>query len=300
MDLREIILGKLDALDMEYTLHNNDQYAKTTCLNPSHDDSKPSFWVALDSGFGQCWTCKFNTGVEYWTTGLTDEDIEELERLSIYTTLRHKELTSQGMIEYNPYFMPPPDEPMQDGWRGISIKLMDLLGMYTTRTGFYEDRIIFPLKEEVLYGFDSRYIGEDEDIMKKAKYRRSKGINDIDLVYPYALLKAEMPDKIYLVEGIMDAISMWEMGLPAIPMFGLAKEVTSKKIAKLIRLGVEFIVPLPDNDEYGKEAIPLIEEMYQEHFEVILPHKDSFGIKFLTSGVKDPNEYLVKVYNLPE
>lgn len=287
--MEEYIKLKLKAMDKPI-VNSGFPYIMTTCLNPAHNDSHPSFSINLETGGGKCFGCGFYVGEKYWLDGeLSDEELEEMLRTNKYNALRDK---LQHEEEVSPMlYMPPKDEDVPDGWRGLTKETIDALGLYICQTGHFTNRVIFPMLNEYgnICAFNTRALGDEQP-----KYKYSKGIKVDELVYP-RLTTDFIGDKNYIVvvEGIMDAISMWQDGIPAILNFGVNNTIGSKKIGQLLKLGVETIYLGLDNDEAGLKGIQRymesdLDRYFQIKMAVTLPElKD-----FYASGAKDYNEYL--------
>ncbi len=287
MKLEQIILSKLDKLKkpIKWT---GDHYITTTCLNPKHDDHKPSFWINTETGEGACFSCKFKVDKTFWLDGkLNDEMIEELSRAALYASLdrkMHKEEEEEHTL-----FMPPMDEEVQEGWRGLTKETISKLGLYVCRTGAYMDRVIFPMKdyEDNILGFNTRALLSN----MQPKYKYSKHIPIKELIYP----KVYNTDHIVLTEGIMDAISMQQDGIPAIMNFGVNNSFSSEKIKQLYKQGVETIYIALDNDEAGIEGTKMyMESSLKDFFELKLGFECHQLIDFYKSKEKDYNDFLLK------
>ena len=115
----------------------------------------------------------------------------------------------------------------------------------------YSDRVIFPFyKENIAVGFTSRTTLADVH----PKYLHNKGFNNKQTVYPYDVLKETETDYVVLVEGVLDCLSLWALGIPSMCNFGVANNLSTSKIAFLLSLGVETIYISFDKDKAGQEA----------------------------------------------
>lgn len=52
------IPAALDELGIEYVITGDE--AKALCPDPNHDDTTPSWYISLDSGLHQCWSCGYS------------------------------------------------------------------------------------------------------------------------------------------------------------------------------------------------------------------------------------------------
>ena len=186
--------------------------------------------------------------------------------------------------------MPPKDKEVEEGWRGLTKETIDNLGIYICNTGHYAGRVIFPMNNK--YGnvsaFNTRAIGDEQP-----KYKYSKNIKVQELIYPPLTSIVGNKTYIYIVEGMLDAISMVQDGLPAMLNFGVNNTIGKNKIAELIANGIETIYLALDNDKAGIRGT----EMYlnsdlREFFEIKLGKVSPELKPFYASGAKDYNEYL--------
>lgn len=280
--MQEIIEAKLRVLNKPIK-PSGQGFVMTTCLNPKHIDLTPSFSINLENGKGFCFSCGYSVGAKYW--GVTETDVEALERAAKYKALTKDKKEEEGV---SPTYLPPVDEALTNSYRGIPLEMLKELGCYISKTGKYANRIIFPVYvDTLLMGFDSRALGDEQP-----KYLRSKGFSDVNTIYPYNLVKKAKPNRVYIVEGIMDTLSGWVLGIPCICNFGVKPQMSVTRAKELLRLGVEEIVVLFDNDEAGHKTRGSLEKDCEQYFTVIPVAKDEFAKKFYASRYKDLNEML--------
>jgi DNA primase len=128
------------------------------------------------------------------------------------------------------------------------------------------------------------------------KYKYSKNIPVRTLIYP----RVYETSYIVLVEGIMDAISMQQDGIPAIMNFGVNNTFSPEKIRQLYKQGVETIYLAFDDDKAGKLCTHnYLTGEWKEPFKL----SDYFDVRlglelpelreFYKSGMKDYNDYLM-------
>lgn len=326
-----MIQNKLQALKRPF-IKTGDEWCMTTCLNPAHNDTSPSLSINLKTGAGRCFGCGFSISPTFWVDGEMDED--QLEQLS--NTMKYKKLKERLKKEetaHSQTFLPPRAEELQEGWRGLSKETIKQLDLYICRKGKYADRIIFPMadKDGNIVAFNSRLIDGVEASPKNPKYKYSYKIQPHLLAYPNIPFRPKKPF-IVLVEGIMDAITMNQAGIPAIFNFGVNYTFSDQKIAQLIREGVETIYLGLDNDAAGRRGTlhyllgdvlikgkpvskisqDTVDYLYNK-FEVHLPAKkysplsNFFEVRlaqelpelqdYYNSGAKDFNEYYLKHYH---
>jgi len=292
--LKEIILNKLQVAGKP-TNSSGKNFILTTCLNPEHKDKNPSFSVNLENGYGVCFSCGYKVNKKFWLYGIEDEDmVDDLMRTSLYQKIEDMFSSSEQKPKADVLFPPHSNTELPDPWRGLTIDTLNKYGIYYCDYGHFEDRAIFPMWEYdgTPVAFNSRAMGEIKEGLQKYKY--SKGLNVNELIYP----PVEPGTKyIVLCEGIMDALSMVQNGIPAIFNFGVNYTFSSKKIAQLLKQGVETIYLAFDTDKAGLEAVvKYLQSELPDYFDVFHGRKCEKLIPFYESGCKDYNEFITTGY----
>jgi len=281
------ILNKLELLSVAWK-RTGTNYLLCQCLNPSHNDSTPSMSVNTDTGYSKCFTCGFTLHKEYWVDGVLDEEaLEQINRASKYKLL--KDSLKKQEIGLQESGLPVNDGEVTEGYRGLSKETLSTFGMFTCNTGKYADRVVFPFYEDKLVvGFTTR-----ANFECNTKYLHSKGFNNGETLYPLDVLKATKSNTVVLVEGIIDCITLWQMGIPSVCNFGVANHFTSTKIAKLLSCGVEEVVLCMDKDTPGQVAeLELFKVLKSiEDLKVTLGRSYVPLSAFYKSEFKDINEY---------
>ena len=135
------------------------------------------------------------------------------------------------------------------GFRNISEETLDIWDAFTWNVPQFENRIIFPIRD--ITGKTVSLIGRSLDDFSKMKY----------YIYPQG---AEMPfcpakvkpiqNRVILVEGIFDALNLWDKGLKnTVCCFG-TQQVNWVKLSLLKLQGVQGIDIMFDGDEAGRQA----------------------------------------------
>ena len=288
MNLKEIIFTRLKA-EKKSIKNTGYPYIITNCLSPKHNDKKPSFSINYTTGVGKCFSCGYSIGLKYWTENIVDEDmLEAISTQSLYTELQEilKEEENHE-VKLNKDFIPPLDTVVEEGWRGFTKQTIELNKLYITTTGFYKNRVIMPIlnNDKEIIAYNTRAIGDEQP-----KYLYNKGIDVTTIIYP----NISPTSSVLVVEGMLDALSLQQMGYAVICNFGVANNFGKNKIKQLLQAGVETLYLAFDNDEAGEAGMDkLLETDLVEIFEV---KKAKFCIPelipYYTSGCKDFNEYL--------
>lgn len=288
MSIKDVIIARIKELGQDYTISGNE--LRTTCLNPEHNDSRPSFFINLKDGKNHCFACNYKMHpAKLLGDCETDTDIDELIRESKYYHI--EEILRTNTTEEVHFTLPPKAYGINKEWRGVSENLLKSLGVYYCDTGRYAGRLIFPIyyKGE-LKGFDARIVNPSivPELLKDVKWLRPKGMQVQQICYPYEYLKEMDCSHIVICEGVADCISYLELGVPAIPSFGVAPP-EQQRITALLELGVQTIGLAYDNDEAGRKASLNVFKDYIKWFQV---KNHPMTYKVFKSGVKDCNDYL--------
>ena len=114
------------------------------------------------------------------------------------------------------------------------------------------------------------------------------------ICYPFDYLKGLDCSHLVLCEGVADCISYLELGVPAVPSFGVAPP-EQERLTQLLELGVTTLGLAFDNDQAGRDASKKVFQYYNQWFR-IKNHPITF--KVFKAQVKDCNEYLQKIKGL--
>ncbi len=277
---KDIITNKLKAMQKPIVSTGRD-FIMTACLNPQHNDSKPSFFVNTTTGYGKCFSCSFSINKDFWINGkISEELLEEIERdTKYYRLLKKKDEEYQKVIA-----IPPRDKEVLGGYRGLTQETINSFGLYECHTGRYKGRVVIPLSDNY---FDTRAIGDAQP-----KYLRSKGYKTDKYTFPYKQLQETRKEFVVVVEGVFDCISLWQDNIPSICNFGVSK--CNINIAHLIEAGITDIFVMFDNDEAGIKATEsmLHNTEVQEYFSVYHARTLKELRLFYESSCKDYNEYM--------
>jgi len=287
MSFKAHIEAKLKSLGKDYTISGDE--IRTTCMNPEHIDHKPSYFINIKTGVSHCFSCSFSPHPAKLIDA-SEEDTEELLRLAQYTYLG--ELTkSKEEQEVISFTLPPKAYDINKDWRGVSLDLLKELNVYYCDTGRFAGRLIFPVyQNDVLQGFDARIVNPSivPENLQDVKWLRPKGMQVQKICYPFEYLKTLDCSHLVICEGVADCISYLELGVPAIPSFGVSPP-DEERITALLELGVHTIGLAYDNDEAGRTASLKVYKYYIKWFQV-KSHNATY--KVFKSGAKDCNEYL--------
>lgn len=290
MSFKQILESKLSALGQDYKVRGDE--ITTICLNPEHNDTKPSYSINVKTGVSHCFSCGYAPHPAV-LIGQSEEDTEELLRQAQYNYLEDL-ITPDKEEDTREFYLPPKAYDINKDWRGVSEELLKALGVYYCDKGRYAGRLVFPIiRDDIVQGFDARIVNPSivPDKLKDVKWIRPAGMDAQGIVYPYEFLRDNYDcNHIILTEGVMDAVSYLELGVPAIPTFGVSPP-NSRRITDLIRLGCTTLSIGYDNDDAGRTASMKVYKDYAEWFNIM---NHPVQMKVFFSGEKDCNDYLVK------
>ncbi len=155
----------------------------------------------------------------------------------------------------------------------------------------YSDGLIIPLRDQ-----HSRLVAYAvRQFDKLPKYRNSKNnvlYEKSSFLYGLDKVKRTAKDKIYVVEGYLDVLSGWQMGLPTVAFCG--SEITKEQVqtlTKYIRQGATIIY-CPDYDDAGLRRMEQIRLKFQQY-----ASGHQVRVLQMPDGSKDMNDLLVKGIN---
>lgn len=271
MDIKDIIRQKIDLpqfiqeyANVELTRSGNGW----RCACPIHGSSNPSSFLVDDKGTYYCFSCNssgdvinFVADYDHITYNMAIEKLASMLNISLvdnetYQTEKELEAKMNGK--------------KQKGINGLS----GVIQYLTTKRGFTEDTIrVFELG-----GYDGKVTiplidpnGRTVGIAVRKFDGNPKYINSRNNIlfdksaFLYGLDKARrlIKDSVYVVEGYMDAISGYQMGLPTVAY--CSNEIHRDQIRALsqyLRKETSIVI-FPDNDEPGKKRLPRVRDYFR-------------------------------------
>lgn len=271
MDIKDIIRQKIDLpqfiqeyANVELTRSGNGW----RCACPIHGSSNPSSFLVDDKGMYYCFSCNSSGDVINF---VADYDhisysmaIEKLASMLNISLVDDKEYQEGKALEAKM------EEKKQKGIHrrnGVIQYLTKKRGftedtINTFELGGYEGKVTIPLIDPngrtvgiAVRKFDGnpKYINSRNNIL----FDKSS--------FLYGLDKARrlIKDSVYVVEGYMDAISGYQMGLPTVAY--CSNEIHRDQIralSKYLRRETSIVI-FPDNDEPGKKRLPRVRDYFR-------------------------------------
>lgn len=271
MDIKDIIRQKIDLpqfiqeyANVELTRSGNGW----RCACPIHGSSNPSSFLVDDKGMYYCFSCNssgdvinFVADYDHITYNMAIEKLASMLNISLVDDKTYQdEKALEAKMEGK----------KQKGINGLS----GVAQYLTTKRGFTEDTIrVFELG-----GYDGKVTiplidpnGRTVGIAVRKFDGNPKYINSRNNIlfdksaFLYGLDKARrlIKDSVYVVEGYMDAISGYQMGLPTVAY--CSNEIHRDQIRALsqyLRKETSIVI-FPDNDEPGKKRLPRVRDYFR-------------------------------------
>ena len=301
MDIKNIIIQKVDLPEFirERTgveLHRSGNGWRCKC--PIHDGSEnPSAMFIDDHGGYYCYACNsggnvinFLADYEHITYSAATEQLASMLNINLQSDAEYQ---SQKEIERK-Y-----EQEKEQGIRGLE----NVYQYLTEKRGFTDGTIqAFALGSHngcltiPLIDVNGRTVGmARRQFDKQPKYINSKNnalLDKSEYFFGFDKARRLVREKMYVVEGYMDAMSGYQMGLPTVACCsnGLSKDQV-RVLSQSLRRETAIIL-CPDNDEAGHKRIPRI----REYFNSIDPGRQ-VRIVIVPDEFKDMNDMLLAGVN---
>ncbi len=282
-----MIIDKLTRLNQPF--QDSGEWVQCYCQHSHHGDQKiGEAGINTESGIHSCFKDHSHNFPFVSLTDDSSEDEEDLLWRARYSSF--SEHTEDEDDIWIPIHQPPLGELVQEDWRGISKELLKELFVSHCTVGKYQGRYIFPIyKDGMSVGFDSRIV-DNTARMSNAKWLRPKGMRASAIVYPLGKVRSIGSSHLVICEGVMDALSYIQMGIPAICNFGISPP-HQQRIEQLIALGIESVTLAFDNDDAGRAGMLTNLPHYSKWFDIVShPMVDMVR----NSGHKDANQFLTE------
>lgn len=253
--------------NISFSLSGRD--AVIRCLNPEHPDLHPSLRIDKYKGIGKCLSCGYTVNI-FKHFGVSATSYGNAGRIA---EMRDKIQAARTVVSGIP--MPKDAVEWRQEYRGISRSTLRHFGAFQS-VNLLPERIIFPINNAAgkVVAFNGRLL--DTAVSTGTQDKRYK-------IYPTGATLPLFPGQlvvenhtIVLVEGMFDAINLYDKGLKNVAALlgtnGLhsKKGLDKAKLASLKLAGVTRVVLMLDGDEPGinaaSELKPLLEK---EGFQVL-------------------------------
>jgi len=220
------------------------------CPNPNHEDKNPSWSFNLESQFFNCWSCGFSgKGVASLFLKLGLDIPEWVINCNNIHNVKKRVKTSVPIVEV------------------VSVRNSWLSWLSANSDGAYEKLKVRDIEYESIIKFKIGY-NADKDILFfpcldnsmnllgwversdnwDFRYRvMPAGINKGNLIFGGHLISSN-DNTIYLVEGPIDCIKMWQWGFKSVAVLGSA--LLDGHVSWLLD-NANYVIVIPDNDKAG-------------------------------------------------
>lgn len=240
MDTEELLKSR----GIEYQTKGNDYLVR--CLNPEHDDSHPSMRVDKITGIFNCFACGFKGNL--FTSFGEDPNWLQLRKELLKKKIQNKYSESIGLS------LPKDASKYEGTWRDISPETYKKFDAFLSNSSEHAGRVVFPIRN--ITGRIVAFIG-----------RHMTGGTPKYVVQPpgakiplYPLVEP-IQGKVILVEGIFDAINLYDKGLTnAVACFG-TNNISVSKLQLLKIQGVDSIHVFFDGDTAGQDGAKKVKSL---------------------------------------
>lgn len=238
-----IAIDLLTEKGIDYKIQGKDAVIK--CLNPEHDDTNPSMRVDRVTGVYHCFSCGYKGNL--FTHFGAPETTLEIKIHKIKEKIEQKKAETVGIQ------LPEERISWNAGFRNISAETLKIWQAFTWNVPKFEGRIIFPIRDLTgkTVGLIGRLIQNNLITDNRPKYY----IYPVGVQLPFCPAKPKLiQNRAILVEGMFDALNLWDNGLKnAVCCFG-TKQMTWVKLSLLKMQGVSGLDIMFDGDDAGRQA----------------------------------------------
>lgn len=247
MNLREAVRDQLGVREVPGT----DEWP-AFCFSPEHDNKNtPSASVNVSKGLWVCYSCGRGGSIEALLDGtpIADPSTSELldcveANLQLAEAAGHTDTKHyseswlrifQSRSGCHPYWQ-------QRGFSQSTVEHFSLGYEYET------DCVTYPLRDVdgSVMGIVKRRLDDG-----RPKYKYPKGVDVHSLLFRYH--EAPYGAPIVLVEGALDSIALYEVGVFALGIYGSRLSESQEHL--IIRLNPSVVIAAYDNDDAGREAL---------------------------------------------
>ena len=239
-------------------------------------DNKPSFSIHKEKGYWNCFTCHQKGDligllmrvrqIPYNEAASIVKQAPTIKNRREYIGSIKQRVTEQLTkpdISLS-YFIPEEVEFSKQAIkylyrRGIDDDIISHFKLYYTEDNRCPNRVIFPsYNNNKIICWSGRYVGDAP--LGTPKYYMSPGMHK-SVVYSGGIFN----EKIYLVEGVFDVLTLWRLGLKNVGGI-LGTTFTKEQARFLLTNGIKEICLMLDGDMSGQTAATNIVEEYKQYF----------------------------------
>lgn len=249
-----------------------------------HDGDSSSLQFNIKNGLYYCFRCEAKGNIKslqkFLGRRISEAEVDvadviaKLDLLDRQAGKSNKEVTLPETLLKRYNF--PTDYWKDRGFTNTTIKAFDL--------GYdpLENEAIIPVRNirGELVGVIKRRLNDDNGV----RYMYPKGFKRKTSLFAMWLLAKTDTDEVVITEGGVDAMTLWQLGIPSVAQYG--SSISHEQVNLLRRLGINKITFFYDNDLAGKKAL-----------DIALPQTKEFlckVVRYKRDDAKDPNGFLDK------
>lgn len=227
---------------------NNGSEWLVMCPSPDHEARNPHAYFNVEKGVGVCFSC-------HYTWSLTGKDSNiEYTALSKYIRSR----ITNFIKEDDKDDVKLPDTMLQrynfpcKYWEEERFINPDTQKLFNLGYDPISDAVTIPMRDIYgnLLGVTRRFISKDFE--GSNRYRYPKEVKTSQNVFASWLHNDYDMRTVYIFEGAIDAMRLWQLGYPAIGLYG--SNFSPAQLQLILRMGVERAILFGDSDESGMQA----------------------------------------------
>lgn len=230
------------------TIHSeNGPEWKVTCPSPSHEDNDPSAYFNVEKGTWHCFACGFSGGVGHGDTQDADMQISvleyEIQRMIADFSLEpeaERILDESALARYE---FPTPY------WNVERHLSPEIISKFSLGYDAFSNAATIPERtpDGDLLGVTRRFLSPDNP---QDRYRYPKGFKKSQNLFG-SWVDADFTE-VAILEGAIDAMKVWQVGMPALGIYGA---ITSTYHIRIMQeIGVKKVIWIGDGDKAGTEG----------------------------------------------
>jgi hypothetical protein len=275
---------------------------------PFHQESRPSFGVMLNPGYGfNCFSCETKGTIEMLVShvlGLGELKASFYIEKYFCDSGNYTEAIKccfEKLRDIGKPLYTNMDEEAGLKFKGIRHPYLWIRGFSERAVDMYEigydkdtDTIVVPIRDS---GGGVRFL-QRRSVGHK-RFLNQKDVMKKDILFGLYHIKraifkeGKQFDKIFITESALDTVACYQAGLPSISIMG--RILYDEQIEQLKRLPISSVVLFLDNDGHGREATEIAVSKLKKKtkfgvYQVVYPSKVN---KYTLKLCKDANELLV-------
>lgn len=247
--------AELAEKNLDVTLRSGDEWM---CKCPWHEDNTASLQFNVKKGLWVCFSChRKGNAKSLFGENFREPDVDiesviaQLNLLESVEARNPVKILPEATLKRYAF---PTDYWKDRGFSDNTIKAFQL--------GYdpIENDAIIPVRN--ISGGLLGIIRRRLEIDAMPKYMYYKGFPRKESLFASWLVSKQTTDHVAITEGSLDAVSVWQAGVPAVAQFG--SSISREQVVLLRKLGVTKVTLFYDNDRAGREAtlsaIPLLRD----------------------------------------